>query len=756
MKNLFTSFLLFLFFPIIIEAQIITGHAVDAHGNGVGYVSVAMQKLDSTYLCATITDSTGAFTLSKAQLPCRLVFQHISYKAKIITCQKYDVGDVALTEQTGMLSEVTVKGERPVAKVSEGMLDYNLSMLVKNRPVDNAYDAIKELPGVSEKDGKLELAGSSSLAVIINGKPSTMTYDQLMSLLKSMPVGSVEKAEITYAAPPKFHVRGAAINVVLKNTKAYSMQGEIRGRYSQSTYASALGTTNLRLTSPKMSLDLMYSGDESKTLQEIGLTSLHTLNGVTHDIQQHQRIVNNGFSNNMRAAFQYNFSDKSNLEIAWTGEIDPHGHNRNTSVGTYQNSEVNTNGKSQMNNASLKYVAPFGLTIGGDYTNYHSTGTTNFLNKAESGEQTFNTVSGQHVERMNFYADQEHELNHEWTLGYGVSYANTYDRDWQLYRNVTGDIATADTKASSREQTTDFYVSASKSFKGGQSLEMSASGEYYTIGNYHKWAFYPQASFTYFKKPEHVFVLSLSSDKTFPSYWSRQSSVSYIDGYSIVIGNPDQKPSSSYALTATYLYKQKYSFTLFHNMTFNYLNQIGYQSKKQLNLIYFNPNWNHSYQSGLDISAPFTINSWFETRAKATVLLMNQKCDKIEDIPFDRKHFATMISDYNTFTVNKHLSFTLDGSYTTGVIQGPYDILDFYNVDVGMRWSFLKDKAVLSVKGVDLFQTSTPDTKVRYGGQHFDMDDNFDNRTLAVSFIYRFGGYKEKQHKEVDTSRFGH
>jgi hypothetical protein len=67
-----------------------------------------------------------------------------------------------------------------------------------------------------------------------------------------------------------------------------------------------------------------------------------------------------------------------------------------------------------------------------------------------------------------------------------------------------------------------------------------------SIGNYHKWAFYPQASVTYFKTPSHVFILSLSSDKDYPSYWQMQSSVTHLDGYQEIRGTSDLRPSSTY------------------------------------------------------------------------------------------------------------------------------------------------------------------------------------------------------------------
>ena len=83
------------------------------------------------------------------------------------------------------LPEVMVKGERPVVKAEKGKLVYDLPRLVSNLPVDNAYEAIKELPGIVDMGGGLMLAGTS-VTVVINGKVSTMSTEQLNTLLKSI------------------------------------------------------------------------------------------------------------------------------------------------------------------------------------------------------------------------------------------------------------------------------------------------------------------------------------------------------------------------------------------------------------------------------------------------------------------------------------------------------------------------------------------------------------------------------------------
>ena len=71
------------------------------------------------------------------------------------------------------LPEVLVKGERPVVKAERGKLIYDLPRMVERLPVNNAYEAVKELPGIVEQDGNLTLGGRG-ITVVINGKVSTL------------------------------------------------------------------------------------------------------------------------------------------------------------------------------------------------------------------------------------------------------------------------------------------------------------------------------------------------------------------------------------------------------------------------------------------------------------------------------------------------------------------------------------------------------------------------------------------------------
>ena len=55
------------------------------------------------------------------------------------------------------LPEVMITGERPVVKAEQGKLVYDVPRLVGSLPVDNAYDAVKNLPGVVSMNDALTL-----------------------------------------------------------------------------------------------------------------------------------------------------------------------------------------------------------------------------------------------------------------------------------------------------------------------------------------------------------------------------------------------------------------------------------------------------------------------------------------------------------------------------------------------------------------------------------------------------------------------
>ena len=136
---------------------------------------------------------------------------------RILSADSLITTDARLDSLYQTLPEVMITGERPIVKAAQGKLVYALPRLIRNLPVDNAYDAVKELPGVIEMNGGLQLAGQG-VTVILDGKVTTLSTEQLYSLLRSIPASRIEKAEVMYNAPARYQVRGALINITLKQS----------------------------------------------------------------------------------------------------------------------------------------------------------------------------------------------------------------------------------------------------------------------------------------------------------------------------------------------------------------------------------------------------------------------------------------------------------------------------------------------------------------------------------------------------------
>ena len=162
-------------------------------------------------------------------------------------CAQNEEAKDTLTTQMMMqnLPEVFVKATRPIVKAEKGQLVYNMPLLIEKIPADNAYDAVTRIPGISELNGNINFAGKA-ITLIINGKPTTLDYSQIIERLKAMPASQLAKAEVMLSAPARLHVRGMAINLVTKDyagkkwfqdkykalgTKANTVNGKVKETY---------------------------------------------------------------------------------------------------------------------------------------------------------------------------------------------------------------------------------------------------------------------------------------------------------------------------------------------------------------------------------------------------------------------------------------------------------------------------------------------------------------------------------------------
>ena len=227
----------------------------------------------------------------------RVLFMGIFVALTITANAQDDIPKDSLTmEWNSMfrnLPEVMIKGSRPIVKAERGMLSYNMPLLLKQLPADNAYEALTRIPGVSDATGSISFSGNE-VTLIINGQATTLTQEQLTERLKAMPAAQLAKAEVMLSAPARYHVRGMAINIVTKDYAGTNqLSGQVIGGMKQSKYAKGFGDLYLSLQRGKFGLDAQYKYVNGNSYGESSRIANHPLgnNRVYYNDETGQKEV---------------------------------------------------------------------------------------------------------------------------------------------------------------------------------------------------------------------------------------------------------------------------------------------------------------------------------------------------------------------------------------------------------------------------------------------------------------------------------
>jgi hypothetical protein len=739
------------------NAQTIHGKVVDRDNTPIEYAAIIVQTPDSLYVNATCTDSTGHFTLSINQPAYRLLIQHVQYETYEKSFSgEYDI-TVELTEKENVQGEVIISGEKPIVRLHEGRITYDMPLLLSGTTVNSAYESMLRLPGVREQNGSLTLAGAAGVSVIINGKATSMSHETLMTALKMYPAAMIQSAEIMYSAPPEYHVRGAAINLVLKGDPAgNSLQGQVHTTYTQKHYANHTeGLSLLIPASSKLTLDVNYAFNHANERSEVAIDSKHQNNGTVNLIKQSNEGNRMADDHHIRFGMDYKLTEKDHLNLAYTSQITNNVDNNELSSGTFSSSDNHKENKSpiQMHDVLVDYSTGFGLKAGMEYTFYKTRTDQDFTEKMTGKESEFTADAKQSIHRYRFFTDQSHPVL-SGLLNYGAQYMYATDKSSQIYESV--DLSKLNTDSQSTEHTVTAYAGFKKQIGSKLSVSASVTGEYYRLINLKEWTIFPAMEMMYFISPSQIMQLSFSSDKVYPTYWELHGAVSYLNGYSEIHGNPLLKPYRKYSGQLNYILNSKYILTAFYNYMDGYSVQLPYQVQDRLILMYKTLNMDYKQTAGLNLIIPCKTGKVVDMRLTLTGFYDKVKSSHFHDISFDKDNIVFYARLDNTINLSSkpNIKMEINGAYISKNIQGPAELTALWNLDAGLKWTFFHDMAELRLKGSDLLNKWTPDMMMKYDTQDLKMNIIPDSRAVSLSFTFKLGGY-DKTPKEIDSSRFG-
>ena len=660
------------------------------------------------------------------------------------------------------LPEVMVKGSRPIVKAERGMLSYNMPLLLKQLPADNAYEALTRIPGISDATGSISFSGNE-VTLIVNGQATTLTQEQLTERLKAMPAAQLAKAEVMLSAPARYHVRGMAINIVTKDYAGTNqLSGQVIGGMKQSKYAKGFGDLYLSLQRGKFGLDAQYKYVNGNSYGESSRIANHPLgnNRVYYNDETGQKSF--GITHNYRLGMNYAFSKNHRLDVAYTGHWDKRCSNSNTTGSSI--SGMHHDSHEYLHNVDVNYSLPFGLTLNGSYTYYRTPqqqaldGTMHTDESMLETERNLTSGSEQTINKWMFTADQTHSLAHGWGLSYGVkgqftsnkSYQTTIDKDGTILPNGTSSV-------NNNERIWNIYAGFSKQINKAISVEASVAAEQYHSPIWDKWRVYPTLNALWNVNDNHLLNLSFSSNSEFPSYWSTMSNVFYSSTYSEIHGNPDLKPFSYYNVNLMWQIKRRYTLMAFASLKPDYFVQLPYQTTERMAVIMKETNFDYSNSYGLQASVIFNAGKWLNGNVFAVGTYKHDKSSNFFDLPFNRKKLSVILGGTASVKLSstQDLRLILNPFYQTKAIQGVYDISPVFRMDAKLQWSSHDGKWGVRLNGSNIFNNRF-DTRSVQGNQDYRMKINYNWASVTFAVIYKFGGYKEKNVKAVDTSRMGH
>ena len=660
------------------------------------------------------------------------------------------------------LPEVMVKGSRPIVKAERGMLSYNMPLLLKQLPADNAYEALTRIPGISDATGSISFSGNE-VTLIVNGQATTLTQEQLTERLKAMPAAQLAKAEIMLSAPARYHVRGMAINIVTKDYAGTNqLSGQVIGGMKQSKYAKGFGDLYLSLQRGKFGLDAQYKYVNGNSYGESSRIANHPLgnNRVYYNDETGQKSF--GITHNYRLGMNYAFSKNHRLDVAYTGHWDKRCSNSNTTGSSI--SGMHHDSHEYLHNVDVNYSLPFGLTLNGSYTYYRTPqqqaldGTMHTDESMSETERNLTSGSEQTINKWMFTADQTHLLAHGWGLSYGVkgqftsnkSYQTTIDKDGTIQPNGTSSV-------DNNERIWNIYAGFNKQINKAISVEASVAAEQYHSPIWDKWRVYPTLNALWNVNDNHLLNLSFSSNSEFPSYWSTMSNVFYSSTYSEIHGNPDLKPFSYYNVNLMWQIKRRYTLMAFASLKPDYFVQLPYQTTERMAVIMKETNFDYSNSYGLQASVIFNAGKWLNGNVFAVGTYKHDKSSNFFDLPFNRKKLSVILGGTASIKLcqTQDLRLILNPFYQTKAIQGVYDISPIFRMNAKLQWSSHDGKWGLRLNGSNIFN-NLYDTRSVQGNQDYRMKINYNWASVTFAVIYKFGGYKEKNVKAVDTSRMGH
>ncbi|WP_029036629.1 TonB-dependent receptor domain-containing protein [Salinimicrobium xinjiangense] len=803
-KKLITVFLsLIITYSINAQEGSLSGSLIDPKEETIPFATVAMVKLpDSTVVTGTTTDLDGAFELGTPEEGKYLLrFSAIGFTSTFtdafnISSPNYsrDFGQVIIKEEMTMLNEVMVQAWRPRVELEAGKMVVRVEGTAMAAG-SSAFEIVSKSPGISaDQDGNLRLNGKTGVKIMINGRLTYLSADQLKTMLESMPAENIKNIELIHNPSAKYDAEGSAgiINIILKENLGAGFNGSVYGgvEFNEENWYNA--GANLNYNSGKW--NTYFSADLSKRgfMREQEIWREYTYDfeydyyhqtgvqletkwipsfqaGVDYQLNENHSI---GFSGNY-SFYEENGIWNTETELGQDGIGDLETISaKNRMIEDYGNGRFNVHYDAKLDtvgtnlSVNLDYVQ-----LSKDLDSYFTNNYFFPVDEETDVEKLFNR-SVSDYEIFAAQADLSLPLNSRSEFSIGVKGSKVIsESDLQFYlgEDTGGELdRTRSNSFTYEEEIYAAYASYSNRLSDTWDLQLGLRAEKTvgkgispTMNRINEKSYldlFP--NFQLSQKVSENYQLNYSYSKRInrPSYSRLNPFLFYLDPYTYIVGNPDLEAeiTSSYGVNQTLF--GKYMLMLNYSRTKGATAEYPRTDMETGQAILTTANTDHKDSYSATLVVPVEITSFWNAENTAVVNQTNF------DIPYEEGVVENDVLYYSLQSNHRislpwDLNLELNANYSGPMAYGVATIGERWYLDAGLKKSFLNERLDLTVKATDIFAGQQINVESEYPGSTFRLEQHFFTQGVSFNLRYRFNGSdapkKSRQNQLEELNRAG-
>jgi hypothetical protein len=791
MKLNFTLFIAILFTGFLTaKAQVktsssgeILGTVLDENRKAFPYASVSLLNAkDSTNIKGTLTSDNGSFQFIDLKQGDYLVaFYVVGYKKTIkgpfsITQGKlkYALPDVQMLQDVTLLQGVEIIKQKPLIErqVDKTVINVENSILATG---NTALEILQKAPGVSvDKDGNISLKGKQGVMVMLDGKPTYLSSEQVSNMLRSMEGNAIQSIELITNPSAKYDAAGNSgiINIKLKKNRNYGTNGSITAGAGYGRYYKANGGLTLNHREKKFNVFGNYDYGRNKRFASTDIVRLNnTVQNPTY-FDQTNFAVRFRENSNYKAGVDYFINDKNTLGFAMNG-YSSKGKNEadvltlignapgktDSSVVALSPSDYKFNGMSyNLNFKSVLDSLGQEFSMDADYSHYKGINNdlfnNTYLNAAGQSYKAyvFRTAAPTSTTIWAGKADYSYPLSKVMKLEAGLksSFVKT-DNNFRFENSVNGQWQN-DVLRSNQflydESINAAYGNLNRKFKGtnvqlGLRLEQTNSkGNSITdnkVVKRHYLNLFPSVFVTQELSPNHDVGFSYSRRIDRPDYGSLNPFISFVDLYSYRFGNPFLKPQYTNAFEVSYSFKKTLHVSLGYSHTSDVISDVLLLDTAKKTIFISKENLATQDSYNLNVNYPIQVFKWWNSSNNATTYYNKFKTPDVGGSPFESGRVAFNLNTTQTFTLSRTTTVELSGYYQSKQIYGTIVIDPQYGIDLGIKQSFLSKKLDIKFAANDIFKLQKSRITSALASQNYVVNERWESQVFRLTAVYRFG-----------------